>query len=403
MQQNLTEKIIVKLGAPPMDAATARIRDISKTLLAIMLVCCAMPFLTMGYGDLSETLSLWQIATRLWRLDMVKALPDTMRNMVLLARMMAWTIMGILAFSWVVMVTRYRGNHFLAVMISSFIGLGFCIGIYFYLQYLFLAGLEQDFVLIYGNGAIVLIAGFLLCGLILLTTKMKKRTMMATVLILLVIPATIAFGILFLGDRKYYVISLLIVFETMLPFFMVFESRKPEAREMILIAVMSAIAAVGRAAFAGLPFFKPLVAIVIITGVSLGPEAGFLVGALSGFVSNFLFGQGPWTPWQMFSYGICGYIAGILFRKKLLTKKRIPLCIFGAAVALLVCGPLLDLCAFFTMAMEQTPKMFFAVFVSGFPVNLVHATATATFLALLAKPMNEKLDRIKKKYGLMEP
>lgn len=61
-----------------------------------------------------------------------------------------------------------------------------------------------------------------------------------------------------------------------------------------------------------LPNFKPCSAIIIITAVAFGPEAGFLTGALTAFVSNFIFGQGPWTPWQMFTWGLVGFLAGIL-------------------------------------------------------------------------------------------
>jgi hypothetical protein len=84
---------------------------------------------------------------------------------------------------------------------------------------------------------------------------------------------------------------------------------------MVIIAVLCGIAVAGRAAFFMLPQFKPVVAIVIIAGASLGAESGFIVGALSGFVSNFIFGQGPWTPWQMFAFGMIGFIAGLLFCK----------------------------------------------------------------------------------------
>lgn len=70
----------------------------------------------------------------------------------------------------------------------------------------------------------------------------------------------------------------------MIPFFMVFEKRKPQARELIIIATLSAIAVAGRAAFFMLPNFKPVCAIVIIAGVCFGAESGFLVGAVSGFV-----------------------------------------------------------------------------------------------------------------------
>ena len=134
--------------------------------------------------------------------------------------------------------------------------------------------------------------------------KFDKRLILSSVLILFAIPLTIAFGVVFLHDRKYYFISVAILIDTMLPFIMVFEHRKPKVREIILICSLSAIAVIGRMAFFMLPQFKPVVAIVIISAICLGPESGFLVGALSGFVSNFFFGQGPWTPWQMFSFGI---------------------------------------------------------------------------------------------------
>ena len=162
--------------------------------------------------------------------------------------------------------------------------------------------------------------------------RLSKRTLVAAALILVVIPLTIWLGLL-LGDRQYYFISLLIIIYTMVPFFMVFEKRKPKARELVVIAVLCAIAVAGRAMFIYLPFFKPLVAIVIITGIAFGGEAGFLCGAVSGFVSNFIFGQGPWTPWQMFAYGIAGFLAGVLHQKGLLQKKLLPLSVFGGVAS----------------------------------------------------------------------
>ncbi|MBU5437892.1 ECF transporter S component [Tissierella sp. MSJ-40] len=151
--------------------------------------------------------------------------------------------------------------------------------------------------------------------------SLSRRTLISSILILFIIPVTILFGIFFLNDRKYYFISLLIIIYTMIPFAMIFEKREPQARELIIIAVLSAVAVAGRGAFFMLHQFKPVVAIVIISGVCLGAESGFLVGAITGFVSNFFFGQGPWTPWQMFCFGIIGFLAGILFKKGILKKK----------------------------------------------------------------------------------
>ena len=101
-------------------------------------------------------------------------------------------------------------------------------------------------------------------------TKLSHRTLMACFMILIVIPLIIYLGITLGNDRKYYIVSLGIIVCTMLPFFMVFEDRKPQARELIIIAVLSAIGVAGRAAFFMLPQFKPVVAIVIISAVCFG-------------------------------------------------------------------------------------------------------------------------------------
>lgn len=232
-------------------------------------------------------------------------------------------------------------------------------------------------------------------------TSLSKRTIISGILILILIPVTILFGVYFLNDRKYYFISLLIILYTMLPFAMIFEGRKPQARELIVIAVLSAIAVAGRAAFFMLPQFKPIVAIVIIAGVCFGGESGFLVGAISGFVSSFFFGQGPWTPWQMFCFGIIGFLAGILFEKGLIKKTKLSLCIYGGLATFFIYGIIIDIGSILIFSPTFSIKMLLVKFISGFWFNIVHSIATVTFLYLISQPMIEKLDRIKVKYGLI--
>lgn len=232
--------------------------------------------------------------------------------------------------------------------------------------------------------------------------KLTKRTIVSSILILFLIPLTIFIGIYFLDDRKYYIISMLIVIYSMIPFFMIFEKRKPQARELIIIAVLSAIAVAGRTAFFMIPQFKPVVALVIIAGVCFGAESGFLVGAVTGFVSNFYFGQGPWTPWQMFCFGIIGFIAGLLFKKGYLPKKRIPLCVFGGISTLVIYGGIINMGALFMFNAKFSLKALLATYASGFWFDMIHATSTVTFLFIIAEPMIEKLDRIKVKYGILE-
>jgi energy-coupling factor transport system ATP-binding protein len=230
--------------------------------------------------------------------------------------------------------------------------------------------------------------------------QLSKRTVTAAISILLLIPLTIFIGAYYLGGMRYYLIAFLILIETMLPFFLVFEGRKPQTRELVVIAVLCAIGVVGRSAFFMLPSFKPVLALVIISGVAFGGETGFLVGAMTMIASNVLFGQGPWTPFQMFSAGIIGFLAGVLFRKGLLRRSRISLCIFGAIATVVIYGGIMNPAAALIYARTLNWKLLLTYYVSGIPVDLVHATATVLFLWFAAEPMLEKLDRIKTKYDL---
>lgn len=233
--------------------------------------------------------------------------------------------------------------------------------------------------------------------------KLAKRTIVASVMILLLIPLTIFSGVFYLGGEHYNAIALLVLLECMVPFFLVFEGRKPQARELVTIAVLCAIGVAGRGAFFMLPQFKPVMALTIIAGVAFGGETGFLVGAVTMLTSNVLFGQGPWSPWQMFSMGIIGFLAGVLFRKGWLRRSTGSLVVFGACSAIVIYGGIMN----FASAIMWAPQNFgwnilLSYYVTGLPMDLIHAAATAIFLALAARPMLEKLDRIKVKYGLVE-
>ena len=232
--------------------------------------------------------------------------------------------------------------------------------------------------------------------------KLAKRTIVAAVLILLLIPLTLYIGVFYLGNKKYYFISLMVLLECMLPFFLIFEGRKPQARELVIIAVLCAIGIAGRAAFFMLPQFKPVMALTIIAGVAFGGETGFLVGAMTMLASNVLFGQGPLTPWQMFAMGIIGFLAGLLFRKGLLRRNRGALCVFGALAAILIYGGIMNPASALTWVGELNEKVLLTYYISGLPFDCIQAAATWLFLWFGAEPMLEKLDRIKVKYGMVE-
>ena len=181
-----------------------------------------------------------------------------------------------------------------------------------------------------------------------------------------------------------------------------YEKKKPEAREIVTLAVMSAIAVASRAAFAMVSFFKPMMGIIMITAIAFGPGAGFLTGAVSGFVSNFIFGQGPWTPWQMFAYGVGGAIAGFLARKGIMSEeKKLPTAMIGYVIVQFIVGPILDTCSMFIMGQNVSKEYALSIYGSGVIPNLIHGIATFLTLFLVCKPMIEKLNRMKLKYGMM--
>ncbi|MCL2446180.1 MAG: ECF transporter S component [Oscillospiraceae bacterium] len=219
----------------------------------------------------------------------------------------------------------------------------------------------------------------------------------------LTIPATIAAGVVFWGHRQFYFIAMLVVLQAMLPFILRFEGRKPKARELVILAVLIALAVAGRGAFVMLPQFKPVAAIVIIAGVAFGSESGFLVGALSMFISNIFLGHGPWTPWQMFAMGMVGLLAGLFFkRSKQLSNWRtvIALCIFGGLATFIIFGGIMDFHALIMLMPQPTWASALLVFGRGVLFNAMHALSTVIFLALIAKPLLCKLERVKMKYGM---
>ena len=140
----------------------------------------------------------------------------------------------------------------------------------------------------------------------------------------------------------------------------------------------------------------------MITGIAFGPEAGFLTGAISAFASNFFYGQGPWTPWQMMAYGIGGFVAGSLFSKRGGKNRPMVLAVFGFLTIVTVVGPLLDLCTVFTSLTTLSWEAAALVFIRGFPLNVSHGMGCGLTMLLFSRPLLEKLNRLKRKYGMLE-
>ena len=229
---------------------------------------------------------------------------------------------------------------------------------------------------------------------------MKKSHIATLLIFLLAIPATLFLGS-HLPGRWYFLTSSLIIGEILIPFFLAFEGRKPQARELVIMAVLCALAVAARVAIP-IPNFKAIYGVIMIAGIALGPEPGFLVGAVAAFVSNFFRGHGPYTPWQMLAYGACGMILGFLFRKGKLPRKPVLMGIVGFLVVLVFAGPLLDVCNVLMMPVAMNKQSILAMFGAGFAVNISQGISTFVVLFLLGKPLLGKLDRIQTKYGMEE-
>lgn len=211
---------------------------------------------------------------------------------------------------------------------------------------------------------------------------------------------------------SYYLSTTLIMILALIPFFLSFEGSSASATNLALLAALSALSVASRIAFFWLPNFSPMLGIVMLAGLGLGARSGFMVGAISVLASNFLFGQGPWTPWQMVAFGIGGLLFGMMrairMRRAISpsrsqpnpSMKPIALALIGGAYALLIAGPILDTCSLFMMTNQITPEYAIAIYGAGVPFNAMHALSTFATIMLLKKPVLSAIERIDVKYGL---
>lgn len=230
--------------------------------------------------------------------------------------------------------------------------------------------------------------------------KGRKISVLSSLVVVLMI-ATACIGRKFLSGKEYYYpMAVLIIAAACLPFFISFEKKKPSARELVILACLSAIAVASRAAFYALPTVKPMCAVVIIAAVSLGPQTGFICGVISMFVSNFIFGQGPWTPFQMLAMGAVGLAAGLIFHNKKIRNNRIALSLIGGVLCFVLYGLIVDISSVLMMSTDFSFEQIAAIYASGIAYNVSHAITTVVCLFIAGEAVVEKTDRIKIKYGL---
>lgn len=205
--------------------------------------------------------------------------------------------------------------------------------------------------------------------------------------------------IFFSDSASYYLAAAIILVLSLLPFFMAYEHSAPTAGEIALVSALTALAVASRAVFYLIPQFKPIGAVVIVSAVCLGARRGYIIGALSAFISNFIFGQGVWTPFQMVALGLVGFAAGIIFKK--LKTNRWLLALVGFILTFALYGIVADLSSVLTMLSEYTISGIIAVYAAGVPFSAVFGGATALFLLLFGQGFIKKINRVVDKYGIL--
>lgn len=236
-------------------------------------------------------------------------------------------------------------------------------------------------------------------------TSPKSPTLALSIVMLVVIAGVVVISS-FIGGRFYVVASFIVIACAMVPFFVGFERGRHTARRLALVAAMCALTVASRVVFVWVPFFKPMAALVMISGIAFGRNPGFLIGALSMLASNLLFGQGPWSPWQMLSFGLCGYVFGALGEARVFPKeglaprRRVALAVAGLVFVIVVAGPVLDTSSLFFIISKITVESALAVYAAGFIPNCLLGVATAITLLLVAQPLLKMIRRLSIKYGL---
>lgn len=195
-------------------------------------------------------------------------------------------------------------------------------------------------------------------------------------------------------------LTLLVALLCLLVFFAGFEASRPPLKQIMPTVVLAALAAAGRMIFAPIPDFKPVSAIAIIAGAVFGKRCGFMVGALAALVSNFFFGQGPWTPWQMYAWGLIGYLAGVLASRGAFRRPAV-LYAYGFLSPLVLYSLVLNGWYVIAFVHPLTWASVAGAFAAAFALDLTHGVATVVFLFALYGPWRRKLQRIKRKYDLV--
>lgn len=174
-----------------------------------------------------------------------------------------------------------------------------------------------------------------------------------------------------------------------------YERRRVAPAEIAVIATLAALAGVGRVPFAAIPSVQPTTFLVLVCGYVFGPAAGFIIGSIAAFSSNFFLGHGPWTPWQMLAWGLAGLSGGLLSRG----KSAFPRWLFGAVAFFwgFVFGWILNLWHWLSFVYPLTIQSLVATNITGIGFDLMHALSNFLFMIFLGAELAAILQRFKRR------
>ncbi|MBQ8010571.1 MAG: ECF transporter S component [Oscillospiraceae bacterium] len=207
------------------------------------------------------------------------------------------------------------------------------------------------------------------------------------------LPALVIAGAVIFGERRHLFISFAAAALSVLLFLAGIERKKTGTRRLVLTAIMTALCIAGRF----IPLCKPVTAVIMLTAMYLGSEAGFLTGAMAALLSNFYFGQGPWTAFQMLAWGLIGWIAGAMAEP--LKRSRVLLLCTGLLAGVLY-SMIMDVWTVLWYGQGFDLQLYLAKILASLPHLVLYAVSNFLFLFWLAKPFGEKLERIRIKYGV---
>lgn len=227
---------------------------------------------------------------------------------------------------------------------------------------------------------------------------MSKHNKIALISLIMAI-LTVIIGVLLWRDQQYNLIIMLLVVISWIPFYFKYELSHPKTREVVILAIMIALTTLARTLFILFPSFKPVSALVIIMAVVFGKQDGFLCGSLSALISDFVFGIGPWTPFQMFAWGLIGYLAGMFCRQ--LYQNKWLLYSYGA-VAGIIFSMIMDLWSVLAIDNSFNLSRYLFTVIAALPVTITYIVSNIIFIFVFKDAMFKILQRVKIKYGIME-